>query len=38
MYNIDTVCTTHLLEDNTKLSGRSKKPKYFLKIFTESSV
>ena len=29
---------TNLLEDSKKLSGRSKNPKYFLRIFTESNV
>lgn len=29
---------THLLEDRTKLSGRSRNPMYFLSIFTESNV
>lgn len=39
-HNVSIKCKkySYLLEDNTKLSGRSKKPQYFLNIFTVSNV
>lgn len=35
---VKDIIYNYLLEDSKKLKGKSKKPKYFLNIFTESNV